>query len=358
MKKIRNFLIIIPLSFLLFGCVEKEVVDDITLINGIGFDYAEEGKIIGTILFPVYMKDQPPENKILTAKAAIKKSVLQDIQKQSADPIVTGKMRVVLFGGELSTKQGILELVDAFQRDPGVGSGIYLATVDGKAEDVLKGEYGIKGNAVHIANLFDQNVKREDLPKTNLQRFLADFYQVGKTPYIPQIKKISNKNVELSGVGLFKSGKIIDTISPDEMFFFKLLVDKYSEGMHRVGIEKGDAAIRSIRSSHNFELTGRNPYEVTIKIKVEGVINEFTGNELTPKITKQLEKQFEEDIAKKCENFVKRFQEKKIDPVGFGHFVKTHTRNFDIDKWWASDYPKLIVKVKPNVKITEAGVIQ
>ncbi|WP_077214678.1 Ger(x)C family spore germination protein [Bacillus dakarensis] len=358
MERIRNFLLLIPLFFLLVGCVEKETVDDINLINGIGFDYAEEGRIIGTILFPVFMKDQPPENKILTAEAAIKKSVLQDIQKQSADPIVTGKMRVVLFGEELSTKQGILELVDAFQRDPGVGSGIYLATVDGTAEEILKGKYGIKGNAAHIANLLDQNVKREDLPKTNLQRFLADFYQKGKTPYIPQIKKISDENVELSGVGLFKSGKIIDTITQDKMFFFKLLVDKFSEGMHRVGIEKGDAAIRSIRSSHNFELTGRNPFEVTVKIRVEGVINEFTGNELTPKITKQLAKQFEEDIARECMYFVKRFQEKEIDPVGFGHFVKTQERNFNIDKWWAAEYPKLVVKIKPDVTITEAGVIQ
>ncbi|MGJ7922872.1 Ger(x)C family spore germination protein [Neobacillus sp. LXY-4] len=340
------------------GCVEKEILDDINLINGIGFDHSEKGRIVGTIIFPVYLPDQVPKNRTLTAESNMKKTIFQDLQREAADPIVTGSLEVVLFGEELAKKDGILELVDPFQRDPGVGSGLYLAVVDGKAKKLLEGEYGIKGNATHIFDLIQHNLEEEDLPKTNLQRFLFDFYQDGKTPFMPRLKQISKTKVSLNGISLFKYGKIVDTIPPQKMFFFKLLVDKYSQGLHRVKIDEGDAAVRDIRSSHQFKLTKRGPEEIVIHVKVNGIINEFTGGDLTPAKVKKIQKQFEKDINQQCLKMIKQFQKQEIDPVGLGRFVKTRTRNLDVKKWTKAHYQDLIVKVESEVNITEIGVIQ
>lgn len=358
MKWIHKTLILFCLPLALVGCVEKEILDDINLIEGIGFDYAGEEYIKGTVLFPIYQPDQSPQNKTLTSKAKIKKAILQDIQLQAANPIVTGSMEIVLFGKELATKNGVLELVDAFQRDPGVGSGLYLAVVDGEAQELLEGNYGIRGNATHISNLMENNIKHEDLPKTNLQQFLASYYQVGQTPFMPELKQISKEKVEISGISFLKHGKVVETIHPDQMFFFRLLVDKYSNGMHRVRIDDGEAAVRSIRSVHIFKLTNRSPMEVEVRLKVQGIINEFTGNQVTPKKIDELEKAFEKEIQDECLKLIELFQEKKIDPVGFGHFVKTKTRNFDLSKWTDVEYQKLTVKIKPDVIISEAGVIE
>lgn len=344
--------------FILAGCVEKQILDDVNLIDGIGFDDAEKGLILGTILFPVFLPDQKPENKTYSAKSEIKKTLLQEIERQASDPVVTGSIELVLFGKKLATEEGILELVDAFQRDPGVGSGIHLAIVDGKAKEFLEGEYGIRGNATHISNLIEKNYQKEDLPKTNLQLFLSDFYEDGQTPYLPQLKQLSKESIELNGVCFFKYGKILHTISPERMFFFKLLVDKYSEGLHRVRVNEGEAAIQSIKSSHNFDLKKKNPVEIEINLNVNGVINEFTGNDLTPKEIKNLEKTFEKEISEECIKLIQEFQEKKIDPIGFGKYVRTQTRGFDLKKWWDSQYPALSVKVKTDVTIIEAGVIE
>jgi spore germination protein len=342
----------------LIGCVKKEILDDISLIEGIGFDYVDKKNILGTVIVPVYLPDQPPKNNTYSAKAEIKKSILQEVQRQTADPIVTGSLAVVLFSKTLSEKVGILPLVDPFQRDPGVGSGLYLAVVDGETRELLSGNYGIRGNATYISNLMEHNIKNEDLPKTNLQLFLADFYQEGKTPFIPQLKQIGKNKLKINGISLLKHGKMVDLIAPEEMFFFKLLVDKYSEGMHRVKIDSGEAAVRSIHSSHNFELTKRNPTEVTIHIKVDGIINEFTGQELTPKTIEGLQKQFEKDIQNESLKLIKRFKDKQIDPIGFGHFVKTQTRNFDFKNWRENQSKNLVVKIKTDVKISESGVIE
>jgi spore germination protein len=357
-KLIRKFIWCICFAVILTGCVKKEVLDDISLIEGIGFDYVDHKTILGTVLIPVYLKDEAPKDNTFSAKSVVQKKILQDIQRQAADPIVTGSLEVVLFGESLAKKEGILELIDAFQRDPGVGSGLYLAVVDGEAKELLKGSYGIRGNATYISNLIEQNNKREDLPKTNLQRFLSDFYQEGKTPYIPQLKKVGKNQVEINGISLFKHGKMVDLIKPNKMFFFKLLVDKYSEGMQRVEIDSGLASVRSIRSTHNFELTKREPVEITIHLKVNGIIEEFTGQDLTPKAIQQLQTKFEKDINKNCLTLIQQFQEKEIDPVGLGHFVKTQTRNFDFKKWSEDQSKDLVVKIKTDVEIKESGVIE
>jgi spore germination protein len=348
----------ICLILIVTGCVKKEVLDDISLIEGIGFDYIDKKNIQGTVVIPVYLPDQAPKSTTFTAKAEIKKSILQDIQRQAADPIVTGSLEVVLFSKELTEKVGILPLVDAFQRDPGVGSGLFLAVVDGSTKELLSGHYGLRGNATYISKLVQHNIKSEDLPKTNLQLFLADFYQEGQTPFIPQIKQIGKTKMIINGIALLKHGKMVDFIKPDDMFSFKLLVDKYSEGMHQVKIDSGEAAIRSIHSSHNYKLTKRKPTEITIHIKIEGIINEFTGQELTPRLMHQLQDQFEKDIQKECLSMIKRFKEKEIDPVGIGHFVKTQTRNFDFKNWRENDYKNLVVNIKPEVTISESGVIE
>ena len=358
MKPILKFTRYICLLLILTGCVKKEILDEISLIEGIGFDYIDKKNIQGTVVIPVYLPDQPPKNNTFSAKAEIKKSILQDIQRQAADPIVTGSLAVVLFSKTLSEKIGILPLVDAFQRDPGVGAGLYLAVVDGETKNLLAGNYGIRGNAEYISKLMEHNIKNEDLPKTNLQLFLADFYQEGKTTFIPQIKHIGKDKMAINGISLLKYGKMVDLIKPDEMFSFKLMVDKYSEGMHKVKLDNGEAAVRSIHSSHNFELTKRNPTEVTIHLKIEGVINEFTGQELTPKLMHKLQEQFGKDIQKECLTMIQRFKKKGIDPIGFGHFVKTQTRSFDFNNWRENQYKDLVVKVIPEVKISESGVIE
>lgn len=360
MIKIMKFVLLVCCSVMITsGCVKKEILDDISLIEGIGFDYAGgEGKIKGTILYPIYQPDKPPENKTLTAENLMNKTILQDIQRQAPNPVVTGSMEIILFSKELAEKGGILELVDVFQRDPGVGSRPYIAVVDGEAKKFLEGEYGIRGNATQISDLLKTNIKNEDLPKTNLQYFLADFYQIGKTPFMPQLKQISKDKLDISGLCFLRYGKVVETISPDKMFFFKLLVDKYSTGLYRVKLDGEEAVIRDISSVHNFELTSRKPLEITVKIRVKGNIDEFSGNRLTPKKIKQLEENFEEVIIKECTALFETFKEKDIDPVGFGHYYKTQTRNFNYDKWINSQYKNLTVQIEPNVIITEAGVIE
>lgn len=353
---IKTAITLLIVITILTGCVRKEILDDVNLESGSAYDYVG-GKIRGTALIPIYLPNKEVENKTFSAISDLSRDFLRDVQRQSSDPLVTGSLKVVLFGDRLAKENGILDLIDSFQRDPSIGAGLYLATVKGEAKNILEGQYGKRGNAIYLSNLIRHNMKNKDIPKTNLHRFLFDFNQVGKTPYLPQLRKIDKDQIEISGISFFRYGHVVDTIPASKMFYFKLLVDKYSQGTLKVSHKKERAAIESIRSKYKMRLTSKNPYTVTVKLKVNAILNEYSGKRITPKEIKEIEKLLQKNIEKECTQLTKRFQSKNIDPVGYGHFVKSNIRKFNFKKW-ETDYHHLKVNIQANVMITESGVIE
>lgn len=356
MKANQSIFIILLSLLLLSGCVEKEILDDINLERAVAFDYLGENKILGSVIIPVYLPDQGVKNVMYSDSSTISRDFLRDMQRQSEQPLVEGSLELALFSEKLA-KRGIFEMIDYYQRDASIGSRLFLAVVDGEAKNILEGDYGERGKAIYISNLLTHNIKERDLPDTNLQLFLFDYYQKGKTAFLPKLKKTEKDKVTITGVSLFKEGKVVETVKADDLFFFKLMVDKYSEGYQDVKIGKHLALIRNIRSKHKLEVTKRNPYEITMNIKIKGTVLEYTGNKLSRKEVKEVEKSLEKKVNQKCEELVSRFQEKVIDPVGFGHFAKTQTRNFDF-KDWHNNYKNVKVTFKTDVVIAESGVIE
>lgn len=360
---IKQICMVTILIFVLSGCVEKEILDDIALETARSYDYVDEDTVEGTSLVYNFQPDKTIKNTTLSTKASTTREVITKLQRQAGEPLSEGSLEVFLFNKKLAS-EGLIDLLDAPIRNPSIGARLYLAVVEGgEAKELLKGEFSNRGNAIFISNLLEHNIKRQNLPKTNLQLFFHDYYQLGKTEYLPQIKKVSNDSIELTGISLFKSDKIrvVDTLEPDKMFFFKLLVDKFTDGAYTIEIGDDAAVLRTITSKNKMKITKRNPYEITINLKIRGIVEEYTGKgTISGPVLKKYEKALEVKTTKECEAMIERFKEKRIDPVGLGFFIKTKTRGFDvINNWEDSDeYQNLTVKVNTDVQIIESGVIE
>ncbi|HAQ07697.1 MAG TPA: Ger(x)C family spore germination protein, partial [Bacillus bacterium] len=70
-----------------------------------------------------------------------------------------------------------------------------------------------------------------------------------------------------------------------------MLTDKLSEGVFKGAIGKEEIAIKDIHSKNKYKLTRRDPYSITIEIKMKGIIREYTGKMLNPAIIKKIEKE-------------------------------------------------------------------
>jgi spore germination protein len=333
--------------------IQSEIIDELNIISGIGFDYINEDTVEGTVLVPQYVSETKTKNITFNSKGKISWDLISNLHKESQEPLVTGSIEVIGFGYEMA-KRGIIEYMDALSRDPSVGEHIYIFISESKASDILKQNYTQRGTGMYLSDIIDHNQRQRDLPATNFHIFLNDYYEVGKDPYLPIINLVHDKSkVEITGIAIFKDGKMKERLNPNELFPFKLMVDKYSEGSYLIKNDDDYVDIRSINSKRKLKVI--SPDHVIVKIDVTGMIREYTGNMITPKIVKEIEKNFSNDVKKKCEELIQRFQEHQIDPIGIGSAVRSHTRNFQYEKW-KENYPNMKISVDVNLKLIEWGI--
>ncbi|WP_404329790.1 Ger(x)C family spore germination protein [Mesobacillus maritimus] len=355
MRKVQLFINLTLCILLLAGCTQRKVIDDINIATGIGIDKSDD-QLHGSIMIPVFKPDKSIENFLFTAKGTIMRDVAAQMQQKASQPILSGSLDVALFEEEVA-RDGIVQVLDVFLRDPSVGARVHLAVVDGKAQEVFEGEYGDRGNGQYLKELIEHNMKGGNLPVANLHRFLFDYYQQGKDPYLPYLRKDSQDLVTLAGVALFKNEKVVDLLHENKLFYFKLLVDRFTMGQVKVKEEHGEATIKSITSDTKMKLTRRDPYEITFKITLKGILTEHQGIRLEKDEVGKIEKALEKQINNNCMQLLEEFRKQEVDPIGLGHFVKTKTRNFNFDKW-STDYENVTFKVSTNVRILEVGVVE
>jgi spore germination protein len=352
----KKFILSLAIVFSLTGCVEKEIIDDVNIEMGIGYDKKEGKMIEGTVMVPIFKPDKNIGNFTFSAEATSNRDLMQEIQRKSAQPVVTGSLEIAVFGEALA-REGIIEFIDAFERDPSIGARIYLAVGEGEAKHILSGTYGNRGNAIHLSDLIKHNMEEKNVPESNLHSYLFDFYQKGNDPYLPILKKVEPQIIDIVGIALFKEDKMVDKIPSEKMFYFKLLTDKFSKGSFKVKVGEDQTAIKDLNSKHKMKLIKRDPYTITIDIKIDGIIREYTGEMLTPAIIKKIEKEMEKDVNEEALKMISSFQEQGIDPLGFGNFIKSKTKKFNFKKW-EDDYKNLIVHVNTDAIITEVGIVE
>ncbi|MBB6281874.1 Ger(x)C family spore germination protein [Geobacillus subterraneus] len=340
----------------LCGCLRKEILDDINIESAVGFDEAGKGKIRGTVLIPVYKKGETA-NKTLTAVSPAAKDVLEELQYKTSEPLVNGSIETALYGKRLA-KRGIFPFVDQFHRDASIGTRLYLAVVDGTAERLLEGHYGRQGSGIYLSNLLKQNIEQRDLPKTNLHLFLKTYYADGKDPFLPYIRRVG-EDVQVTGVALFRNDRMVDAIGRSDLFYFKIAADAYSEGTHPIRLDRQNyVSIKNISTKRTISFSGpKTRPHIHVHLVLEGVVREYKRGAFTFDVRRSVERTFEQQIRSKTAALLRRFQEKHIDPIGFGDLAASRYRQFRHRDFY-KNYSRLPIRVTVDVTIRDTGIIE
>jgi len=354
---LKKMFVISMLIFVLAGCIRKEILDDINIITVIGYDKGKNEDILGTVVVPVFQKEQPIRNKIMTVEADLSRDIMSEIQKESSEPLVYGKLQFIIYSQEVA-EMGVRPLIDSIERDASVGSRVMLAVSQTNVNQLLQGQYGQRGTATYLSNLVFHNMELRDLPENNLHLFLYNLYSDGKDPYMPIIEK-NSENIRIKGVALFKEDKMIGEISNEELLFFKLLVDKYVNGTHSITMDnEEEASIESIHSNRKMIIDEQNPLNISVILTIKAHIREYSKGQINPKVIKKVEKEFEENIEQKSMELIQRFQDLNVDPIGFGDMISSKTRKLAKRDHWKDYYHDLKVNVKADVTIIQTGVVE
>jgi spore germination protein len=352
----KKYVLTLLTSLLLTGCVEQKIIDDINIMSAIGYDSLEDDQIKGTVIIPVYKADKSISSEDFKAIGVQSKEINRKLQQQSADPLENGGVEVVLYGRALAEK-GIIELSDTLERDASIGSNLYLAVVDGKAEDILSKQLGNRGTGSYLSTMLEHNMQRRELPRTNLHLFLFSFYSKLKDPFLPYIE-LQDDKVSVKGVALFDKDKVVSYIGDEEMFFFKGLMENFKNGSYTLDVDGNKVTILSLTLNRDYKIKDAmtNP-KVKLSVVMEGQIREFSGEKITPEILKKIEEKMKEEFEKKTEKMLNRFKEMHIDPIGIGLYARTQTRKLSKEKWKEA-YPNAEINVKAKVLISETGIVE
>lgn len=349
------------LILLLSGCtfLPTNIVNEIDMSQGVGYDLAGKKNIKGTIVFPIFKRDKTSSTEVRTAIGESSKEIRSILTNETRYPLVSGQLRVALYGKKIA-KKGINDFVDTLHRDPAIGSLVQMAIVDGDANELFKmKKYKNENVSIHVQELLEQNMKNGILPLTDLQSFLFQLFQIGQDPYLPLIKK-ENDNIRITGMALFKDDQFVTSIPRDDLFIFKTLIDINKTGLRQFILENRDKVVLenlNSKAKYKVKIVHGRP-EFTIHLKLKTKLQEFA-----PSVKKRqsfdknkYQNQIEKEIEKSALNMVSQFMGHQVDPLGLGAKYKEHFRRFN-EKQWKSYYPNVKVHVNADVEILQTGSI-
>ncbi|HFJ9373589.1 Ger(x)C family spore germination protein [Bacillus cereus] len=359
MEKIKSKLILLSCMtiFSLTGCLQKNIIDDVQLIQGTVFDLAKDNKVKVTFVCPIQQKGNKVQ--VFEGSANAVKQVKADTSLESSQPFASGQMRVALYTIRLA-KKGMSTSFDTLIRDVNIGNALYVALLEGNGTDLLKGKYTTASNvAIYMKKLLEHNMETGPLPQDNLHIGAFRYYREGQDYYIPILKKHEDK-IKITGIGLFKKDKYIGKITEKDMFIFKGLLEKHRLDSHEFKTDSAYVMINNIRSVPTYDIKIKNGKpSFSIHVKLDARIQELSKpiNLENVKNTKKIEKAIQKQLDIQAAKLIKQFKSLGVDPLGLGAKYKQHYRPFKLEEW-KKMYKDVPVNVKYTVNITNSGVIE
>ncbi|WP_242217755.1 Ger(x)C family spore germination protein [Bacillus cereus group sp. BfR-BA-01380] len=348
------------------ACVPKNIVDDISLIQGAVFDVApntgsNRERLQVTYVCPIQRKGNKVQ--VLKGYGNTIKQVKTTTSLESGQPLSSGQIRVTLFTEKLA-KKGLSSVLDTLLRDVNIGNLVYVGILEGggndEGEKLLSGKYNTASNvAIYLKKMLEHNMKSGVVPNDNLHLQSFRYYRDGQDTYMPILKK-KKKSIKITSMALFKQDTYVGKVEEKDMFLFKTLLDKSQMDTHEFKTKLGYTIINNIRSSPSYRVyikDGKPSFVIHVKMAARiQEISKHTNLENkknVEKIRKDIEKNLNADGAK----LVKKLQSLGADPLALGATFRQHYKPFKL-KEWRKMYKDVPVKVQYTVDITNSGVIE
>ncbi|MDM5326489.1 Ger(x)C family spore germination protein [Neobacillus sp. CF12] len=359
MNKLFGILIII----LLTGCAEQRIIDDLALMNAVGFDLTENesNPLKYTATFPIITKDGNYDRKTIIVDGKSSKDAREKVRFKTNFKLESGQLRVSLFGQKLA-KQGMLPYLNSLVRDSSIGTRLKLALAEDEASEVLLLQIKNEGQNATYLEQFLTKLNRENFRVNyNIYQFLRDYYDDGIDPILP-VFKVEKNNIAFNGIGLFHEDKLVEILKPSEARYLYLFREEMQKGVFVEQIDVGEEGMASIMlnyelNNHRIEVhTTRK--KASIYIELIGDVVEYTGKEdvSDPKIQKKIEKIITKKINQEGKELILKLQKLQVDPLGINRYVRN---KMTYKEWKALNqyqaYQDMNINVEANVILNSSG---
>lgn len=359
-----NKLILILFIFLLTGCAEQRIIDDLAMVNAIGYDFTdnETNPLKVTVTFPIITKDGNYDRKTIIVEGKSSKEAREKVRFKTNLKLESGQARVSLFGQDLA-KAGMLPNLHSLVRDASIGTRLKLALAEDEASEILMLQIKNEGQNATYLEQFLTKLNRENFRTNyNIYQFLRDYYDDGIDPILP-VFKVERNNIAYNGIGLFHEDKLIEILKPSEARYLFLFREEMNQGIFVEQIDVGEEEKASIMLSyelkdHHIKVQLNNRKKASIYIELIGDVVEYTGKEdvSDPKTQKKIEKIITKKINQEGKKLIVKLQKLQVDPLGINRYVRntmTYNEWKALNKYQA--YQDMNINVEANVILNSSG---
>ncbi|WP_144509793.1 Ger(x)C family spore germination protein [Bacillus sp. FJAT-22090] len=374
MRKFSSYFILLFLFGLLAGCTETNILDRIGLTTLVGYDKGTEEKVSTTAVIREVNPEFQSNVEVITTENETSKGNRMKTNRKLSKKVTVGQMRVILFGDELA-KDNLQSYIDMQLENADVSNSLFMGVVEGETTPLLTYDYkNIDDIGQHIYKLIEQNVKQEYMISPTLHEIAHDYYSVGKDFAMPILKR-DEELVALSGIALFKEGKMVGTLPVQDSFYVKVVRDSFKAGIFEAILKEEDfsselvenapskipIALDAIHSKRELKLVNASTPEFDLSLKLKGRLLEINPdvNLGDPKIVAKLEKAISKNLSREISRVIAHTQEVDSDIFGFGMKYRSSVRNSNLTKEkWHTKYNNMKVNVKVDFVILRNGVFE
>ncbi|TYS63572.1 Ger(x)C family spore germination protein [Sutcliffiella horikoshii] len=373
MRKIIWLCVIVILS----GCVAQKPLEELGLITAMGYDN-EDDMVKGTIIYYEFDPLHPNNTKMVTTLAHTSKGIRQKENLASSRRLVSGQLRVAIYGEELA-KGGIISIIDTLSRDAEIGTMSFLAVSKPQAHDLLQmsqDSEDVTNAGTFLYDLITQNVNGDTLLSPTLHEFMQCYYSEGRDPVLPLLN-FKDNTIIIEGLSLFQDDKVVGELDSNDSFYIKLLLDPFEAGNTEITIPKEQlkefiltsnnkqedsvfVSLDHLRSDTAIKLKDKQVPSYSIEINVKTRMQEISENyDLgNPEAIKKLEEAIGKDMEGKLMQVLEKSREMGADPVGFGNYYRAKVGYDSFSKEeWRERYQNAKYTIRINVEILRTGVM-
>lgn len=346
-NKLNKLLIVFMLTILLSGCWDIKDINkrSIPLVMGISKEDDEEYKLTLQIPLP---KGDDQISRIVTGKGKTVASVLDQIRTNTENAVDFSAIRLIVIQKNLAQNQQELKVLIKFlMGSEEIPSRALVAITDDHVENVLSNINDKLG--VHATAIYDYFNKgtgwAPELFSTSIWELYRSLFLSTKDITVPAVRSGKDTVLIFEGSEIFKKGKNVERISPEESQLINIFQNKNVKGK----IESlGFASIMVTNSSiqNKTSMKGNIPLvssDLNLRIHIlerkEGITNNM--------IIKELEKLTE----KRFYHLLKQTQKNHTDIFGFGQQFQHRISYHELKDWRDKYYPNLKVNFKAHTNL-------
>ncbi|WEK54147.1 MAG: Ger(x)C family spore germination protein [Candidatus Cohnella colombiensis] len=363
---ISVWLIVLVCLTTVTGCSRVKQLNMISFVTAIGIDKAEDSGIVVHALIAIPGRfsalspgaggsDKQSPNYILSKEGSDVAEALSKMKRETARDLDFGHTRILLFSDELA-KQGIEQYLDLFMRREEFQNNAWIAIGKGSTKDILQAKPEVPQSVNdYWVDVFSQagSESMEILP-IYLYQFNSYIQEPGKTPFAMEITMQEGGNqLRLADLGLFRKGKMVGTLTPVETAYLQLISGNRLRSSS-LTIDKRNYTTLKYHSKK--KITGEGiKLDMSFQLELdENPSSKFVSLAEMHKLEAEIADQIESNVI----GLIKKLQELKLDPVGFGEKYRIkHGGELQEEEWLERIFPEMSLQIKVTVNLERKGML-